>query len=210
MKITVAEIQEVVADNEKQRFKLIPVSEAPNAESGAEEPISFESGDKDDPSQWLIRANQGHSIKVDEEGLMEPVTLDSELPSTVVHGTDTRAWPLILSSGGLKKMGRNHIHFALGLPGGFKTLTESSSAADEVQKEPVISGMRKSSSVLIFIDIRQALEDGVKFWRSANGVVLSEGNDSGLLPVRYFKRVEVRKAGKGVVMENGVLMSQMT
>jgi 2'-phosphotransferase len=125
----------------------------------------------------------------------------------VVHGTTSKAWPLILSSGGLKKMTRNHIHFASGLPAGFKSLAEAVDSTEEVTKEPVISGMRNSSSVLIFIDIRKAIEGGIKFWKSANGVILSDGNEKGFLPVECFKRVEQRKAGQGIIMEDGKLVS---
>ena len=203
LKITLAEVQDIVESNEKQRFKLIPISEAPSSDSAESSASSTPpTGDSKDPSQWLIRANQGHSIKVDEDGLLESITIDSELPSTVVHGTTTKAWPLILSSGGLKKMTRNHVHFAPGLPAGFKSLAEAAATGDEVKKEPVISGMRNSSSVLIYIDIKAALEGGIKFWRSANGVILSEGNEKGLVPVEYFRRVEERRAGI-VIMENG-------
>jgi 2'-phosphotransferase len=207
LKITLPELREIVANNEKQRFKLIPLGKAPGSEESEAESSTVSTG-SDDPSQWLIRANQGHSIKVDEEGLLEPITLDSDLPTTVVHGTTPRAWPLIFRSGGLNKMTRNHIHFASGLPAGFKTLDEAADAANEVKKEPIISGMRKSSNVLIFIDIRKALEGGIKFWRSANGVILSDGNDEGVLPVEYFKRVEQRKAGQGLIMEDGQLVSE--
>lgn len=57
------------------------------------------------PSHFLIRATQGHSIKsVEAESLLEKITLEdkSKLPKTVVHGTFHAAWPAILKSGGLK------------------------------------------------------------------------------------------------------------
>jgi 2'-phosphotransferase len=145
---------------------------------------------------------------VDEEGLLEPITLDSDLPSTVVHGTTTKAWPNILSTGGLKKMTRNHVHFAAGLPAGFQSLEDTGDANTEVKKEPVISGMRNSSGMLIFIDLQKALEGGLKFWKSANGVILSEGNEKGIIPVEYFKRVEERRRGLGVVMLDGELIKE--
>jgi 2'-phosphotransferase len=207
LKITLPEVQDIVANNEKQRFKLIPVSETTDSDGLEAASSSTAVAGSQHPSHWLIRANQGHSIKVDEEGLLEPITLETELPTTVVHGTDSRSWPLILSSGGLKKMTRNHIHFASGLPAGFQSLADAADTAGELKKEPVVSGMRKSSSVLIFIDIKKALEAGIKFWRSANGVILTEGNNKGVLPVAYFKRVEHRKASLGVIMEDGELTS---
>ena len=208
LNITFDELRQVVSDNDKQRFSMIRASalaDSSEAASPAVEKLESEAlepvPESDDPADYLIRANQGHSIKLDTEGLLTPITIEAgNVPETVVHGTDESAWRLILKSGGVRRMGRNHIHFASGLPAGFKT--QDSSAL------PVISGMRSTSSVLIFIDIRKALESGLKFWRSANGVLLSEGNEKGLIPVEFFKRVEVRKAGQGVIMENGVSTSQ--
>lgn len=193
---------------------MIPISEAPTDSSEApvvaeaSTPITFEA-DNDDPSNYLIRANQGHSIKVDEEGLLEPITLDSEIPTTVVHGTTHRAWPQILSSGGLKKMTRNHVHFASGLPEGFQPLEGTHDTQSEAQREPVISGMRNTSSVLVFVDMKKALEGGLKFWRSTNGVVLSEGDENGIVPVAYFARVEERKRGVGVLMRDGQIVNEL-
>ncbi|KAK7547097.1 phosphotransferase KptA/Tpt1 [Phyllosticta citricarpa] len=219
MKVSFDEIRSIVASNEKQRFNLIPAS--------------FDaSPDSNDPSSFLIRANQGHSVEVDNSGLLEPLTLDneSEWPSMVVHGTTAAAWSSILASGGLKKMNRNHIHFAAGLPAGFSTLesSESDSSAqnisnmDSVQEEatkeatkeaqpdrknpPVISGMRNSSTILIYVDFRRALAAGIPFHRSANNVILSEGQGKdGLFPFEFFKRVEDRKRRRILVQDGKVL-----
>lgn len=215
LKVTFAELRSIVESNDKQRFSMIPRSEAPKdsseppvAAEASTTPVTFEI-DNDDPSNFLIRANQGHSIKVEEEGLLEPITLDSELPSIVVHGTTHKAWPQIVSSGGLKKMTRNHVHFASGLPAGFEILEGSSDTTSEAQKEPVISGMRNTSAVLVFIDIKKALEGGLKFWKSANGVILSEGDESGLVPLAYFARVEERKRGVGILVKDGEVVNEL-
>ena len=50
--------------------------------------------------------------------------------------------------------------------------------------------MRKSSQILIFVDIESALADGIKFSLSDNGVVLTEGDEKGFLATKYFARVE--------------------
>jgi 2'-phosphotransferase len=216
LKITFAELKEVVAENDKQRFSLISINEAPSTSDRPSEIPSDDSAtanttdlDETDPSNYLIRANQGHSIKVEDEGLLEPITLESELPTTVVHGTTHRAWPLILSTGGLKKMTRNHVHFAAGLPAGFKSLEETEDAQVESSKDPVISGMRNSSGILVFIDLKKALESGLKFGRSANGVILSEGNEDGIIPTQYFLRVEERKRGLGIIMKDGEIVKEL-
>ena len=46
------------------------------------------------------------------------------------------------------------------------------------------------SQILIFIDVQKALDAGIKFYFSANGVVLTEGDDRGFLGTQFFKRVE--------------------
>lgn len=50
-------------------------------------------------------------------------------------------------------------------------------------------GMRTSSRILIYVDVAKALDAGIKFWLSDNGVVLTEGNDDGHLPVEFFEKV---------------------
>ena len=50
--------------------------------------------------------------------------------------------------------------------------------------------MRSSSQILIFVDVQKALDAGIKFYQSANGVVLTAGNDKGFLPPEFFSRVE--------------------
>lgn len=200
--ITFEELRGVVEDNDKQRFSMIPVSSNPDSLTPAESDAAADPST--DPKDYLIRANQGHSIKVDTDGLLTPITKTANnIPATVVHGTDERAWPLILKAGGLRRMTRTHIHFASGLPAGFAPL--ESSASDEQEKAPVISGMRNSSTVLIYIDIDAALEQGIPFFVSENGVVLSEGNGEGVLPYQFFKRVESRKGGGAVLMRDGEL-----
>lgn len=51
-------------------------------------------------------------------------------------------------------------------------------------------GIRKSSRVLIYVNVKRALADGIKFYLSLNGVILSPGNDMGYLEPKYFERVE--------------------
>lgn len=75
-------------------------------------------------------------------------------------------------------MTRTHIHFSTGLP---------------EDPQGVVSGMRKDAEMLIYIDIRQSLEDGGVWWISSNGVVLTEGDSSGILPTKYFSKVVGRK-----------------
>ena len=49
--------------------------------------------------------------------------------------------------------------------------------------------MRNSAQVLIYIDLERALADGLKFYLSDNGVILSEGNEAGVIASTYFAKV---------------------
>jgi 2'-phosphotransferase len=125
-----------------------------------------------------IRANQGHSIPVPDLELKR-ITSIEDIPKSettsegiVVHGTYRNAWKSIKKQG-LSKMTRNHIHFAVGTPG----------------ESHVISGMRSSCQVLVYVDIAAALADGVDFFLSENHVVLSGGNAEGFILPKYFKAV---------------------
>jgi len=180
MSLSLADIQSVVTTSDKQRFAL-----KPNARTNAELDES-----SPDPAHWLIRANQGHSIKVDSEALLRPVSLEAgNVPEVVVHGTYFYFWPLIASSGGLKRMGRNHVHCSTGLPG---------------DERGVISGMRRDAEVLVYVDVERSLRDGaLKWWISDNGVVLTEGDEVGMVPSKYFKEVVGRTMDVGLLWKDG-------
>lgn len=53
--------------------------------------------------------------------------------------------------------------------------------------------MRNSSQILIFVDVQKALDAGIKFFLSANGVVLTAGDAEGYLRPQFFQRVETNK-----------------
>ena len=53
--------------------------------------------------------------------------------------------------------------------------------------------MRESAQVLIYIDVKKALDAGFSFFLSENGVVLTGGDEHGFLPPEYFLRVEDRQ-----------------
>ena len=167
--VTVEEIKMAVDTDEKQRFKLWQ--------------------DEDLDGKIFIRANQGHSKPPPREGEEEKekekekktaaVILDDEKMMTrittplpvCVHGTNKDAWKKIKNTG-LRPMGRLHIHFACEGPG----------------KKP-ISGMRENSQVKIFVDMERAMKDGIEFFLSDNGVILSRGKD-GVIAPEYFAKVD--------------------
>ena len=130
----------------------------------------------DDAGELWIRANQGHSAgagtAIDADALLTRVTRAEELPRAV-HGTYYKWWGAI-GAEGLCRMTRQHIHLAKGGPG-----------------EPgVTSGVRSDVELLIEVDVAVAMEAGVAFFVSANGVILTPGlGPRGLLPPRFFREV---------------------
>lgn len=125
--------------------------------------------------EWWMRAHQGHTLpSVVSERLLERVEKPEDC-GQCVHGTTRDAWAKIRTTG-LSRMARNHIHLAVDTPGSGR----------------VISGARATSTVFIYLDARKLLADGFVLYRSANGVILCEGDAEGRIPPRYFARVEHR------------------
>ncbi|GBN29967.1 tRNA 2'-phosphotransferase 1 [Araneus ventricosus] len=145
---TVDDIKRVVEQNEKKRFTL-----------------------RCNENCLQIRANQGHTLKVDDDALLNLLT-EEDVPQVVYHGTYLSKLKNIKLKG-LSKMKRNHIHFTPRFPG----------------DGSVISGMRSSCEVVIGVDTLRAMKDGFKFYKSDNEVILCPGNHNGVIPPNYFKEV---------------------
>ncbi|MES4792422.1 MAG: RNA 2'-phosphotransferase [Chloroflexota bacterium] len=104
----------------------------------------------------MIRANQGHSVEV-ELGY-EPQTP----PAVLHHGTVERFLPSIKEQG-LIKGARHHVH-----------LSPDRATAMKV-------GERRGKPVIIEVDATRMHADGLTFYRSENGVWLTEQ-----VPVKYL------------------------
>jgi 2'-phosphotransferase len=265
--------EEKMAESETQR--AVSIYESLKAQDTLDE--------KNVIKDFFIRATQGHSMKdVEAENLLTPITLDHDdparIPDTVVHGTFYGAWDAILTSGGLKKMNRNHVHFAtgpkledvlarLGVDGGQRqgqgqgidgdedgreqhdnadgdgdgpghgndgdkmmkkeaSTTTTTRLGQVLGENKVISGMRSDAQILVYIDIRRALEESsgqMKWWRSENGVILTDGIIAGdrdrdrdeegrgrgrgreedkIVPTRFFAAAVEVKEGLGLLWEH--------
>jgi putative RNA 2'-phosphotransferase len=108
-----------------------------------------------------IRANQGHSIKVDLA--LEPI----EPPEYLLHGTATRFMDSIKQKG-LIKGNRHHVH-----------LSESEAVAKDV-------GSRYGKVVLLKIRALELYNKGYKFYRTDNNVWLVDS-----VPYEYIEIVDV-------------------
>ncbi|XP_046902021.1 tRNA 2'-phosphotransferase 1 [Hypomesus transpacificus] len=114
-----------------------------------------------------IRANQGHSLQVPDLELRPVQAGSSDCPVEGVHRSYLCHWTSIRTQG-LSRMNRTHIHLCL--PG----------------EED--SGKRDVCDLAIYINVPKALADGIQFFLSENGVLLTPGDTEGKLPLRYFSK----------------------
>ena len=184
---TVDDVIRVVEDNDKKRFKLAYKTTSDDDEYDVEDTLQSTSAERNAINKRVlcIRANQGHSFNVGLQSNKLLTPLDAEELTNseliIVHGTTRRAWENHIRIEGLRRMKRNHIHFATGLP--------------SVQKSP-ISGMRTSSEIYIYVSGKKCSEGAIPFYRSDNGVILTAGVDEeGLLPTKYFDKVVQASSG---------------
>lgn len=102
-----------------------------------------------------VRANQGHST--DKVRL----TFNKAVPPTVLyHGTTDQAWAFIAKQG-LKPMSRHHVHLS-----------------DDLETAQIVGGRRKRDLVVLRVDAKAMLADGIEFFRSENGVWLVSAVDA--------------------------------
>jgi putative RNA 2'-phosphotransferase len=122
--LTRAELDEVVARNDKQRFSF-------------------------DASGSRVRANQGHSVDVDLQ--LEP----AEPPAVLYHGTGAGSAAAIRREG-LRKMRRHHVHLS-----------------PDIQTARRV-GARHGAPVVFAVDAIAMRDAGHVFYRSSNGVWLTD------------------------------------
>lgn len=119
-----ATLEEVVAKNNKQRFAF-------------------------NEDKTRIRANQGHSVKVDLD--YDPV----EPPEFLYHGTVGR-YIRDIQKTGLQKMSRHHVHLSKDL------------------ETAVVVGTRRGSAVILTVRAGDMHRDGLKLYVTPNGVWLAD------------------------------------
>ena len=123
---------------------------------------------------YYIRAVQGHSMhEVSNDDSLVKLNKNNifDFP-TVVHGTDKSAWEKIVETG-LNKMNRNAIHLSIGYN----------------DENHVKSGMRLNCEIFIEINVQYAFYNNFEFFISKNKVILTPGDENGILPVEYIKKV---------------------
>lgn len=133
---------------------------------------------------WEIRANQGHSMVTVVASHCFQRIYNSDEINIAVHGTYYRYWERILLEG-LRTMKRTYVHFA---------------TYDDIrkynQKNNAVSGFRSDCELLIYLDVRKAMELGrMEIYRSTNNVILCAGIN-GCISKDYFQKVVDRRTKK--------------
>lgn len=130
-------------------------------------------------NEYRIRAQQGHSIRgvIEERLIFKQIVLPGwRRYPTVVHGTSPGAWSLINIEGRLRSFNRLHIHFS-----------------QSVEK------LNKKKTIVLFINLHQALKAGYLFYLARNGVILCKGSgedptgSEATLPIRFIIKAVHRK-----------------
>jgi putative RNA 2'-phosphotransferase len=101
------------------------------------------------PTGDKIRANQGHSVEIDLK--LEPMGP----PEVLYHGTAEKFVDAIVASG-LQKMNRHHVHLSTDLQMARKV------------------GSRRGKATIFQVDAAAMDKAGILFYRSANGVWLTD------------------------------------
>lgn len=170
-KCTLEDIHRIVENNDKKRFQIMNK----DLEDGG--------------LQEVICATQGHSIATitPDNEVLEKVTAPTELPEKLIHGTSISKLLLILQSGSIKKLRRNHIHLSPGISG---------------RDSQVVSGMRTSSNAYIHLVLGQTLLDKIQLFRSLNNVYLTPDD----VDLSLFKSVTIRPSKRASDDINAVVV----
>lgn len=126
MDITLTELVSIVQDDDKKRYSF-----------------------KNEDNQF-IRANQGHSFKVDL-GLKKVIP-----PFILYHGTKKDHINSIMKTG-LTSMRRNHVHLS-----------------GDIETANIVANRRKGENIILKIQARAMYNDKVDIYLSENGVYLTE------------------------------------
>jgi len=133
---------------------------------------------REEGGEIWIRAQQEHSLDIVDDSLVLTQLEAGQrgVPRICMHGTYYRHFDSIMAEG-LVPGGRRgtdsrrHIHFT--------------AQAQVVSNAP---GLRDGMEILIHLDLARALKEGIPFFMSGNGVILSPGVE-GCIETKYFTKV---------------------
>ncbi len=111
-----------------------------------------------------IRAFYGHSI--DEKIVMKEVI---DLPSTLYHGTNPKAYNAIKTEGLIRKK-RQYVHLS-----------------DNIESAIMVGKRKTNNPIIVIIDVKSARNEGIKFYKSGD-MYLAD-----YIPPKFIKKANYGK-----------------
>ena len=152
-----------------------------------------------------IQAVNGHTIYTKDEEVLTQLFPGCQWPTACAHGTFHTCVSSILKyglvAGGLqrakgRRARRPHIHFV--------------PTIDIVKGQ--IPGLRTGATVLVRVDFQTAMQDGIEFYYSFNQVILTRGDERGMLPLRYIVDItdisDLNEGKRRVIWRRGIDASE--
>jgi RNA:NAD 2'-phosphotransferase (TPT1/KptA family) len=211
--ITEADVRHLVASCPKRRFELRGDVQRSASEESPSDGVARNDATICSSSSLSIRAAQGHTMrcfaKLDDDQML--TRLDqraADAVSSAAHGTSLAAWAKI-RGGGISRAKRRHVHMARNVFGRLSRVREEGTndtepeddARESVTERVVVSGFRADARVAVLVDVARGVREGVPFFLSSNGVVLSPGEgDTGTIPTRLFLRAVDLKTGEALAL----------
>jgi RNA:NAD 2'-phosphotransferase (TPT1/KptA family) len=213
--ITEADVRHLVASCPKRRFELRGDGKTRSAsEESPSDGVARNDATICSSSSLSIRAAQGHTMrcfaKLDDDQMLTRLDQTAaDAVSSAAHGTSLAAWAKIRETG-ISRAKRRHVHMARNVFGRLSrgpeegtndTEPEDDARDESVTERVVVSGFRKDARVAVLVDVARGVREGVPFFLSSNGVVLSPGEgDTGTIPTRLFLRAVDLKTGEALAL----------
>eukprot|EP00439_Symbiodinium_sp_Y106_P001484 s6996_g1.t1 len=188
--ITEAEVIDVIHHDQKSRFE-----------------VNFQRG------HYQVRALQGHSTSyVRDDLVLTPLSIE-DTPEYAAHGTYYDFYESILRHGLMAggQQGpsfRRHVYdfyesiLRHGLMAGGQqgpSFRRHVHLVEQLPWEGAISGMRSDCDLVIWIRTREAAASGVRFFRSANDVLLTETT----IDSAFFQSVQILRSSEVLTADGG-------
>jgi len=68
---------------------------------------------------------------------------------------------------------------------------------------------KKRENIAIFIDVQEARRNGLKFFSAHNEVIMCSRNESGYIPIKYFKEIKNIQTGEQIKIESNTAVGKI-
>ncbi|POS86756.1 hypothetical protein EPUL_003117, partial [Erysiphe pulchra] len=183
LEVTSSELK-ALCDNPKSKFTIRIKPDTPISEAHTSSAYTIHIN----PSPTTTTANSTNAI-------LTPLNSSTtDLPKLIIYETSYANYPLILASGGIKRAGgQDHLSF------------KAVSLIGTTELPPV------TADVSIYIDLPSAIEanKNILWQRNQCGVVVTQGDDEGMVDKSLWKNAVARRIDIGVLFEDGEVKKEI-